>query len=148
MDISNQVTNGYKMKRGNYAVSVNDRASDGASAGITSRSQITVTYTRSSYVWNGQGTESGVRDSSVRNRQKGTTLCQAHSLQGEPIQRGLTQQIEWGSWNLAVTVGETRLVVTKTDGACSQVRASQIRYLVRSVQVPSGKELVLENESV
>lgn len=148
MDISDQVTDGYKMKRGNYAVSVNDRASDGASAGITSRSQITVTYTRSSYVWNGQGTESGIRDSSIHNRQQRTTMCQAHSLQGEPIQRGLTQQIEWSAWNLAVTVGETRLVVTETNTGGTRLCASQIRYLVRSVQVPSGKELVLENESV
>jgi hypothetical protein len=147
MDISNQVTDGYKMKRGNYAVNVNDEHSDGLSAGITSRSQITVTYTRSSHVRNGQGEEGGVCDSSVRNRQQGTTMCQAHSLQGEPIQRGLTQQKEWGSWNLAVTVGSTRLVVTETNTGSARLCASQIRYLVRSVQVPSGKELVLRNES-
>lgn len=147
MDISNQVTDGYKMKRGNYAVNVNDELGDGAGADITSRSNITITYTRSSHVQDGQGNQGGVCDSSVRNRQQGTTMCQAHSLQGEPIQRGLTQQKEWGSWNLATTVGETRLVVTKTNTGGTRLRASQIRYLVRSVQVPSGKELVLENES-
>ena len=147
MDISNQVTGGYKMKRGNYAVNVNDELGDGNCVGITSTSVVTKTYTRSSYVRNGQGAEGGICDSSVRNRQQGTTMCQAHSLQGEPIQRGLTQQKEWGSWNLAVTVGETRLVVTQTNTGGTRLRASQIRYLVRSVQVPSGKELVLENES-
>jgi hypothetical protein len=148
MDIGKKVTVTYQLKRGNYAVNVNDELGDGNRAGITSTSVVTKTYTRSSYVRNGQGAEGGVCDSSVRNRQKGTTLCQAHSLQGEPIQRGLTQQIEWGSWNLAVTVGETRLVVTKTDGACTQVCASSLRHLVQSVQVPSGKELVLVNEPV
>ena len=148
MDISNQVTDGYKMKRGNYAVSVNDRASDGHSVGITITRIITRTYTRSSYVWNGQGTEGGVRDSSIYNRQQRTTMRQADSLQGEPIQRGLAQQIEWSSWNLAVTVGSTRLVVTETNTGGTRLRASQIRYLVRSVQVPSGKELVLTNESI
>ena len=147
MDISNQVTDGSKMHTGNYAVSVNNGASDGASAGITSRSNITITYTRSSHVHYGQGAESGVCDSSVCNRQQGTTMCQAHSLQGESIQRGLTQQKEWGSWNLATPMGQARLVVTKTNTGGTRLRASQIRYLVRSVQVPSGKELVLENES-
>ena len=147
MDISEQVTVTHKMKRGNYAVNVNDELGDGNRAGITSRSQITITYKRSLHVQDGQGNQSGVCASSVRNRQQGTTMCQAHSLQGEPIQRGLTQQIEWGSWNLAVTVGETRLVVTQTNTGGTRLRASQIRYLVRSVQVPSGKELVLENES-
>ena len=148
MDISNQVTDGYKMKRGNYAVNVNDGHSDGLSAGITSKSNITITYKRSSHVHNGQGTEGGVCDSSVRNRQQGTTMRQAHSLQGEPIQRGLIQQIEWGAGNLAITMGSTRLVATETNTGGTRLRASQIRYLVRSVQVPSGKELVLENESV
>ena len=102
MDISNQVTDGYKMKRGNYAVSVNDRAGDGHSVGITITRIITKNYTRSSHVLNGQGAEGGICNSSIHNRQKRTTMCQAHSLQGEPIQRGLTQQIEWarGTWQL------------------------------------------------
>ena len=148
MDISEKVTVTHKMKRGNYAVSVNNELGNGASAGITSRSNITTTYTRTSHVHHGQGSESGVCNSSVCNRQQGTTMRQAHSLQGKPIQRGLTQQKEWSSWNLAITVGETRLVVTKTNAGGTRLCASQIRYLVRSVQVPSGEELVLENESV
>jgi hypothetical protein len=148
MDISEQVTVTHKMKRGNYAVNVNDELGDGNRAGITSRSQITITYKRSLHVQDGQGNQSGVCDSSVRNRQQGTTMCQAHSLQGESIQRGLAQQKEWGSWNLATPMGQARLVVTKTNTGGTRLRASQVRYLVRSVQVPSGEELVLENESV
>ena len=147
MDISEQVTVTHKMKRGNYAVNVNDELGDGDGACITSRSQVTITYTRSSYVQDGQGNESGVCDSSVRNRQQGTTMRQAHSLQGEPIQRGLTQQKEWSSWNLATPMGQARLVATETNTGGTRLRASQIRYLVRSVQVSSGKELVLRNES-
>jgi hypothetical protein len=148
MDISEKVTVTHKMKRGNYAVNVNDEHSDGASAGITSGSDITITYTRSSHVHYGQGNESGVCDSSVRNRQQGTAMCQAHSLQGKSIQRGLAQQKEWSSWNLAITMGSTRLVVTETDTGSTRLCATQIRHLVRGIQVPSGKELVLTNESI
>ncbi len=148
MDISETVTVTHKMKRGNYAVSVNNGASNGAGVGITITRIITHTYTRSAHVHNGQGDEGGVCDSSVCNRQQGTTMCQAHSLQGESIQRGLAQQKEWGSWNLATPMGAARLVVTETDTGSTRLCASQIRYLVRGVQVPSGKELVLENESV
>lgn len=148
MDISEKVTVTHKMKRGNYAVSVNDGLGDGASVGITSRSNITTTYTRTSHVHHGQGATSGVCNSSVCNRQQGTTMCEAHSLQGEPIQRGLTEQKQWSSWSLAITVGSARLVVTETNTGGTRLRASQIRNLVRSVQVPSGEELVLTNESV
>lgn len=148
MDISEKVTVTHKMKRGNYAVSVNNELDNGASAGITSRSYITTTYTRSSHVHHGQGSESGVCNSSVCNRQQGTTMRQAHSLQGEPIQRGLTEQKQWSTWSLAIIVGSTRLVVTETNTRGARLCASQIRNLVRSVQVPSGEELVLENESV
>ena len=148
MDISERVTVTHKMKRGNYAVSVNDEHSDGASAGITSGGNITITYTRSSHVHYGQGNESGVCDSSVCNQQQRTTMCQAHSLQGKPIQRGLTQQKEWSSWNLAITMGQARLVVTETNTGSTRLCAAQIRHLVRGIQVPPGKELVLTNESV
>ena len=148
MDISETVTVAHKMKRGNYAVSVNNRASDGASVGITITRIIARTYTRTAYVPDGQGAEGGICDSSIHNRQQGTTMRQAHSLQGEPLQRGLIQQKEWGSWNMATTVGSGKLVVTETDGRGTQVCASQIRHLVRSVQVPSGEELVLTNESI
>lgn len=148
MDISEKVTVTHKMKRGNYAVSVNDRASDGASGGITITRCITRTYTRSSHVCNGQGTEGGLCDSSICNRQQGTTMCEAHSLQGKPIQRGLAEQNQWSSWSLAITMGSARLVVAETNTGGTRVCASQIRNLVRSVQVPSGEELVLTNESV
>ena len=148
MDISNQVTVGYKMKRGNYAVSDNDGHSDSASAGITSASIVTRTYTRSSYVRNGQGTEGGVCDCSARDRQQAATMCEAYCVQGESLQRDITQQKEWSSWSVAITLGETRVVITQTDSGGTRLRASSIRNLVRSVQVPSGKELVLTNESV
>lgn len=148
MDISEAVTEFHKMKRGNYAVSVNNGASDGASVGITITCSITRTYTRSSYVSNGQGTEDRLCDSPIHNRQQGTTMRQAHSLQREPLQRRLIQQKEWGAWCMATPLGSAKLVVTKTNGRGTRVCASQIRYLVRSVQVPSGEELVLTNESI
>ena len=147
MDISNQVTVGYKMKRGNYAVSDNDGHSDNVSVGITSRSVVTQTYTRSSHVRNGQGTEGGVCDCSVRNREGAATMCETYCVQRESLQRDITQQKEWSSWSVAITMGETSLVITQTDSGGARLRAPSIRYLVRGVQVPPGKELVLTNES-
>jgi hypothetical protein len=147
MDISNQVTDGYKMKRGNYAVSDNDGHSDNVSVGITSRSVVTQTYTRSSHVRNGQGTEGGVCDCSVRNREGAATMCETYCVQRESLQRDITQQKEWSSWSVAITMGETSLVITQTDSGGARLRAPSIRYLVRGVQVPPGKELVLTNES-
>jgi hypothetical protein len=147
MDISNHVTAGYKMKRGNYAVSDNDGHSDSIRVGITSTSVITQTYTRSSHVRNGQGTESGVCDCSVRDREGAATMCETYCVQGESLQRDVTQQKEWSSWSVAITMGETSLVITQTDSGGARLRAPSIRYLVRGVQVPPGKELVLTNES-
>lgn len=147
MDISNQVTVGYKMKRGNYAVSDNDGRSDNVNVGITSTSIITRTYTRTSNVSNVKRSEGGLCDCSIRNRQEAATMCEAYCVQRESLQRDITQQKEWRSWSVAVTLGETQLVITQTDSGGTQVCASSIRYLVRGVQVPPGKELVLTNES-
>lgn len=147
MDISETVTVTHKMKRGNYAVSDNDGRSDNTRVGITSRSVITRTYTRTSYVRNGQGTKGGVCDCSVRDRQEAATMCETYCVQRESLQRNITQQKEWSSWSMAITMGETSLVSTQTDSGSAQVCASSIRHLVRSVQIPSGKELVLTNES-
>ena len=147
MDISRQVTVVYKMKRGNYAVSDNDGHSDRTRAGITRTSIVTHTYTRSSYVRNGQGAEGGVCDCSVRNREGAATMCETYCVQRESLQHGLTQQKEWSSWSMAITMGEASLVYTQTDSGSAQVCASSIRHLVQGVQVSPGKELVLANES-
>lgn len=148
MDISNQVTVGYKMKRGNYAVSDNDRHSDSASTGITSTSVVTRTYTRTSYVSNVKRSEGGLCDCSVRDRQEAATMCEAYCVQRESLQRDITQQKEWSSWSMAITLGQTRVVITQTDSGGTQLRASSIRHLVQGVQASPGKELVLTNESV
>lgn len=147
MDISETVTVTHKMKRGNYAVSDNDRHSDNVSVGITSRSVVSRTYTRTSYVSNDKGTEGGLCDCSVRDRQEAATMCETYCVQRESLQRDITQQKEWRSWSMAITMGETTLVYTQTDSGSQQLCASSIRYLVRGVQVPPGKELVLTNES-
>jgi len=147
MDISNHVTDGYKMKRGNYAVSDNDGHSDRTRVGFTRTSIVTRTYTRSSYVCNGQGTEGGVCDCSVRDRKGAATMCETYCVQRESLQRDIIQQKEWRSWSVAITLGQTQLVITQTDSGGTQVCASSIRHLVQSVQVSPGKELVLTNES-
>lgn len=147
MDISETVTVTHKMKRGNYAVSDNDGHSDNTRAGITSASIVTRTYTRTSNVSNVKRSQGGVCDCSVRDRQEAATMCETYCVQGESLQRDITQQKEWRSWSMAITMGETTLVYTQTDSGSQQICASSIRYLVRGVQVPPGKELVLTNES-
>lgn len=147
MDIDNQVTAGYQLKRGNYAVSDNDGSSDNARVGITSASIVTRTYTRTSYVSNDKGSQGGICDCSIRDRQEAATMCETYCVQRESLQHRVTQQKEWRSWSMAITMGETTLVYTQTDSGGAQVCASSIRHLVRSVQVSPGKELVLTNES-
>jgi len=147
MDISETVTVTHKMKRGNYAVSDNDGHSDRASVGFTRTSIVTHTYTRSSHVSDDKGTESGVCDCSVRDREGPATMCETYCVQRESLQHQLLQQEFWCNWSMAITMGETSLVYTQTDTRGTQIRASSIRHLVQGVQVPPGKELVLTNES-
>lgn len=147
MDISETVTVTHKMKRGNYAVSDNDGHSDDTWSGITSTSIITRTYTRTSHVSNVKRSQGGLCDCSIRDRQEAATMCEAYCVQGESLQHDITQQKEWRSWSMAITMGETSLVYTQTDSGSQQLCASSIRNLVQSVQASPGKELVLTNES-
>lgn len=147
MDISEAVTEFHKMKRGNYAVSASDLAWIGSAVGIASTSTVANTYSRETFIRNhGQAGTSGVRDSAGHKQQTRGSMCVTNSVQREPIQRGLLQQIEWSTWSMAITLGQTRVVTTQTNGGSTQVCATSIRHLVRSVQVPSGKELVLGYE--
>lgn len=149
MDISEKVTVTHKMKRGNYAVNASDTTWIGATNSSTSPSVITRTYIRETLVrYHGQEGPSGVCDNTVHEQQTRGSMCVRNSVQGEPIQRGLPQQIEWSTWSMAITLGKTRLVITQTNRGSIRVCASSLQYLVRSVQVPSGKELVLRSESV
>jgi hypothetical protein len=147
MDISEAVTEFHKMKRGNYAVSDSDYTWNDAANSSTSPSVITRTYIREEVVRShGQKGTSEVGANTSHNQQARGSVCNSHCIQGEPIQRGLLQQVEWSAWSMAITLGQTRVVATQTNGGSTQVCATSIRHLVRSVQVPSGKELVLGYE--
>jgi hypothetical protein len=149
MDISEAVTEFHKMKRGNYAVRNSDNAFLGGATSITERSTIASDDIREALIGNNR--QAGTCEADVRtshNRHERGSMCAEHSVQGEPIQYRFAQQIERSTWSMAITLGQTRVVITETNTRSAQVCASQIRHLVRSVQVPSGKELVLENESV
>lgn len=146
MDIDNKVTVSYQLKRGNYAVDSNDRINNVDSDINTSVSSISYHDGRENNPYLRQGRSFGVSDKHGNNRQTRSCLCEEDCVQGEPLQHRLVQQIEWCSWSMAVTLGKTRLVHTQTDIRSTQVCASSLRNLVRSMGVPSRKELVL-NES-
>jgi len=146
MDIDNKVTVSYQLKRGNYAVDSNDRINNVDSNINTSVSPISYLNDRENTSYLKQGGGFGVGDKHGNNRQTRGCLCEEDCVQREPLQHRLVQQIEWCSWSMAVTLGKTRLVHTKTDIRSTQVCASSVRNLVQGVQFPSRKELVL-NES-
>jgi len=147
MDISEAVTEFHKMKRGNYAVSASDYTWNDAADSSTSPSVITRTYIREEVVRShGQKGTSGVGVNTGHNQQTRGSVCDSYCIQGEPIQRGLPQQVEWSTWSMAITLGKTRVVITQTNTGSTQVCATSIRHLVRSVQVSPGKELVLGHE--
>lgn len=146
MDIGKKVTVTYQLKRGNYAVDCNNRSNGDIYINVTSTSNFTVADLGEAHDGAGQGSSNRTCDKHSNNRQERGVLCEEDRVQGEPIQRGLTQQIERSTWSVAVTLGKTRVVTTQTNIRSTQVCAPSLRHLVRSVQVPSGKELVLTNE--
>lgn len=146
MDIGKKVTVTYQLKRGNYAVDCIDRSNSDVINNVTSRSNFTVADLGETPYGDGQGTSNRACDKHSNNGQTRGYLCEEDCVQGKPIQRGLLQQIEWSTWSMATTMGKTRVVVTQTNIRSTRVCASSLRNLVQGVQVPSRKELVL-NES-
>ena len=127
MDISEAVTEFHKMKRGNYAVNASDTGWYVVADGNTSPSFIASTYSRETIVrYHGQEGPSGVCDITVHEQQTRGSVCATNSVQGEPIQRGLTQQIEWSAWSMAITLGKTRVVITQTDRASTRICATSL----------------------
>ena len=143
MDIGNTVTVRYQLKRGNYAVDRNNRSNSDIYFNVTSRSKFTITNLGEAHHGAGQGTSNRTCDKHSNNGQTRSILCEEDCVQGEPLQRGLVQQIERSTWSVAITLGQTRVVTTQTNIRSTQVCASSIRHLVQRTQVSSGKELVL-----
>ena len=143
MDIGNTVTVCYQLKRGNYAVDRNNRSNSDIYFNVTSRSKFTITNLGEAHHGAGQGTSNRTCDKHSNNGQTRSILCEEDCVQGEPLQRGLVQQIERSTWSVAITLGKTRVVTTQTNIRSTQVCASPLRHLVQRTQVSSGEELVL-----
>lgn len=127
MDISEAVTVPHKMKRGNYAVNASDTVWNAVAFGNTSPSDIATTYSRETIVrYHGQKGPSGVCDITVHGQQTRGSVCATDSVQGEPIQHRLHQQIEWSNWSMAITLGEAKVVITQTNRRGTQVCATSI----------------------
>jgi len=146
MDIGSTVTVRYQLKRGNYAVDCNNRSNGDIYINVTSTSKLTADDFGQAHHGARQGSSDRACDKHSNKRQNRGVLREEDRIQGEPIQRGLAQQIERSTWSVAVTLGKTRVVTTQANIRSAQVCASSLRHLVRSVQVPSGEELVLVNE--
>lgn len=147
MDTGKKVTVTYQMKRGNYAVHGDNSNGDititiTASAGSSSR-----VISRENSSVDGQGTSNRVCDCNHNNRQKGSQVCEEDRIQGEQVQHQLLQQEFWCNWSVAITMGKTRVVHSQANKRSTQVCASSLFKLVPSLPLPSGKELVLKNES-
>ena len=143
MDIGEKVTVTYQLKRGNYAVHCNDRSNSDIYYNVASRSKFTAVNHGQTHHAVGQGTSDKACDTHSNKGQTRGSLCEEDRVQGKPIQRGLIQQIEWSTWSVAITMGQTRVVATQTNIRSAQVCASSLRNLVQGVRVPSRKELVL-----
>ena len=147
MDIGKKVTVTYQLKRGNYAVDCINRSNSDINFNVASRSNISDTNLGRSHQRDAKGTSVGSCDKHSNDGQRRGSLCQEDCVQGKPIQRGLTQQVEWSTWSMAVTMGATRVVTTQTNIRSTRVCASSVRNLVQGVQVPSRKELVLSESA-
>ena len=143
MDIGEKVTVTYQLKRGNYAVHCNDRSNSDIYYSIASRSKFTAVNNGQTHHADGQGSSDRACYKHSNNGQTRGSLCEEDRVQGEPLQRGLIQQIEWSTWSMAITMGQTQVVTTQTNIRSTQVCASSLRNLVQGVRVPSRKELVL-----
>lgn len=127
MDINETVTGFQEMKRGNYAVSNSDLAVLGdavyvAESGVIARADI-----REEAIGNNRQAGPCEADTYAgHDRHERGSLCAEHCVQGEPIQRGFAQQIERSTWSMAVTVGQTQLVITQTNERSTQVCATSI----------------------
>lgn len=143
MDIGEKVTVTYQLKRGNYAVDSNDRNNNDIYFNVASGSKFTAVNLGQTHHGDGQGSSNRTCDKHSNEEQTRSILCEEDCVQGEPLQRGLVQQIERSTWSVAITMGKTRVVTTQTNIRSTQVCASSVRNLVRGAQVSSRKELVL-----
>jgi len=106
MDISEAVTEFHKMKRGNYAVSNSELALLGDAVYVAECGAIATANIREEAIgYNRQAGTCEANANANHNRYERGSLCAEHCVQGEPIQRRLTQQIEWSTWSMAITLG-------------------------------------------
>ena len=127
MDISKAVTVPHKMKRGNYAVSNSDCRVLGDAVYVAECGSIARADIREEAIGNNRQAGPCEADTyASHNRHERGSLCAEHCVQREPIQRRFAEQIERSTWSMAITVGETRLVITQTNERSTQVCATSI----------------------
>jgi hypothetical protein len=127
MDISEVVTVPHEMKRGNYAVRNSDSAVLGDASYISEHGIIASYDVREEAV--GHNRQAGTCQADANgshNRHERGSLCAGDCVQGEPIQRGLLQQIEWSTWSMAVTLGTARVVITQTNKRSTRLCATSL----------------------
>ena len=147
MDIGKKVTVTYQLKRGNYAVDGNDRSNINDGNRNTSASNCTSSINGTNGFSDGAKAEASLCDRHIDERQVGNRLLAEDSVQRISLPIGSEEQTFVSDWSLATNVGTSTLVSIQTSGGSTRIRSTSIRILVQGIRVPSGKELVLTNES-
>lgn len=148
MDIDEKVTVTHQLKRGNYAVSNSNRSGTSVDTNVPSAGCIACLLRGNATDVDGQGREGRLCDCDSNYRQDAGSVRKEDCVQGESLQHDVSQQVKRSTWSMATDVGQASLVYTETSSRSGQVRRTSIRILVQRTQVPSGKELVLTNESI
>jgi hypothetical protein len=147
MDIGKKVTVTYQLKRGNYAVDGNDRSNINDDSRNTSGSNSTSCINGTNGFSDGAEAEASFCDRHIDEGQVGNRLLAEDSVQRISLPIGSEEQAFVSNWSLATNVGTSTLVSIQTSNGSTRICSTSIRILVRGIQVPSGKELVLTNES-
>ena len=143
MDIGKQVTVTYQLKRGNYAVDSDDRNNSNACCRNTNVCICSTDVSRTESFNDETKAEASLCDKHIDYKEVGDRLLASYSVQGISLPTRGEEQTLVSNWRLATDVGETSLVSIQTGNRSTRLCSTSIRIMVQSTQVPSRKELVL-----
>lgn len=143
MDIGKQVTVTYQLKRGNYAVNSDDRNNSNGCYCNTNVCSCSSYVIRTESSNDGTKAEASLCDKHIDYKEVGDRLLASHSVQRISLPTRGKEQTLVSNWSLATDVGETSLVSIQTSNRGTWLCSTSIRIMVQSTQVPSRKELVL-----
>jgi hypothetical protein len=143
MDIGKKVTVTYQLKRGNYAVDSDDRNNVDDCYHLTSECNCTSDIKGTESSNDGTKAEASLCDEHIDYKGVGDRLLASNSVQGISLPTRGEEQAFVSNWGLATNVGTSRLVSVQTSNGSTRICSTSIRIMVRSTQVPSRKELVL-----